>query len=128
MRHRQKCNSELMEMPCDAATRVREGSAGPAQDQRSPRGLGSRRHRAFPLVLSYTSVDGASPLTRWPAALLGLFLAMFAVLALSGPGRLDIVDGHTRYETARSLVDHHDCVIRDPDVWFNVFPGRDGNT
>ena len=25
-----------------------------------------------------------------------------------------------------SLVDHGDLVIRDPDVWFVVFPGRDG--
>jgi hypothetical protein len=56
----------------------------------------------------------------------GQFLAVFAVVALSGPGRIDIVDGQTRYEVARSLVDHGDSVIRDPDVWFGVFPGRDG--
>src|SRR6478672_3633130 len=67
----------------------------------------------------------APPSPHWPLALGGLALSLFAVLAMSGPGRLDIVDGHTRYETARSLVDHHDCVIRDPDVWFNIFPGRD---
>jgi hypothetical protein len=48
------------------------------------------------------------------------------VVALSGPGRIDVVDGQTRYEVARSLVDHGDLVIRDPAVWFVVFPGRDG--
>ena len=56
----------------------------------------------------------------------GLFLTVFAVVALSGPGRIDIVDGQTRYEVARSWVDHGDLVIRDPNVWFVVFPGRDG--
>jgi hypothetical protein len=48
------------------------------------------------------------------------------VVALSGPGRIDVVDGQTRYEVARSLVDHGDLVIRDPNVRFAVFPGRDG--
>jgi hypothetical protein len=55
-----------------------------------------------------------------------LFLFVFAVVALSGPGRIDIVDGQTRYEVARSLVDHGDSQIRDPHVWFVVFPGRNG--
>jgi hypothetical protein len=63
---------------------------------------------------------------RWWIAQAGLFLTVFAMVALSGPGRIDIVDGQTRYEVARSLVDHGDLVIRDPDVWFAVFPGRDG--
>ncbi len=56
----------------------------------------------------------------------GLFLSVFAVVALSGPGRIDIVDGQTRYEVARSLVEHGDSIIRDSNVWFAVFPGRDG--
>jgi hypothetical protein len=64
---------------------------------------------------------------RWWIAEAGLFLTVFAVVALSGPGRIDIVDGQTRYEVARSLVDHGDLIIRDPDVWFVVFPGRDGH-
>jgi hypothetical protein len=63
---------------------------------------------------------------RWWIAEAGLFLTVFAVVALSGPGRIDIVDGQTRYEVARSLVEHGDLVIRDPDVWFGVFPGRAG--
>jgi hypothetical protein len=62
----------------------------------------------------------------WGVALLGQFVLIFAVVALSGPGRIDIVDGQTRYEVARSLVDHGDMVIRDPNVRFVVFPGRDG--
>ena len=62
----------------------------------------------------------------WGLVLVGQFVAVFAVVALSGPGRIDIVDGQTRYEVARSLVEHGDSVIRDPDVRYTVFPGRDG--
>jgi hypothetical protein len=65
-------------------------------------------------------------MARWWIAQAGLLLTVFAVVALSGPGRIDIVDGQTRYEVARSLIDHGDLVIRDPNVWFAVFPGRDG--
>jgi hypothetical protein len=61
----------------------------------------------------------------WPSALLGLGLATFAVVGLSGPGRIDIVDGQTRYEVGRSLVEHGDSVVRDERIWFAVFPGRD---
>ena len=67
-----------------------------------------------------------SCMVRWWIAQAGLFLTVLAVVALSGPGRIDIVDGQTRYELARNLVEHGDSVIRDPDVWFVVFPGRDG--
>ena len=41
-------------------------------------------------------------MVRWWIARAGLFLSVFAVVALSGPGRIDIVDGQTRYEVARS--------------------------
>src|SRR5437667_8037913 len=61
----------------------------------------------------------------WLLALAGLFLLVFAVVALTGPGRIDIVDGQTRYEVGRSLVEHGDSVIRDRDCWFAVIPGRD---
>jgi hypothetical protein len=60
-------------------------------------------------------------------ALFGLFLSVFALLALSGPGRIDIIDGQARYEVARSLVEHGDFKIRDPNVWYPVLPGRDGD-
>ena len=63
---------------------------------------------------------------RWMMALAGLFLAVFAVVALSGPGENDVADGYIRYEVARSLVEHGDVDIRDPKIWFTVFPGRDG--
>ncbi|HEY1379483.1 MAG TPA: hypothetical protein VGF55_21955 [Gemmataceae bacterium] len=66
----------------------------------------------------------ASP--AWPLALAGLFLVVFAALALSGPGRIDINDGQTRYEVARSLLQHGDVVIRDPEVWYPILPGPDG--
>src|SRR3954471_11404418 len=66
----------------------------------------------------------ASP--GWPLALSGLFLFVFGVLALTGPGRIDIIDGQARYEVARSLLDHGDVQIRDPDVWFPILPGPDG--
>jgi hypothetical protein len=62
----------------------------------------------------------------WGLVVAGQFVAVFATLALSGPGRIDIVDGQTRYEVARSLVEHGDSIIRDPDVRYTVFPGRDG--
>lgn len=58
--------------------------------------------------------------------LASLFLFVSAVVCLSGPGRIDIVDGHTRYDVGRSLVEHGDSAVRDPDAWFGVFPGRDG--
>ena len=61
-------------------------------------------------------------------SLTGLFLVVFAVLALNGPGRIDIIDGQARYEVARSLWEHGDVQIRDPEVWFPIVPGPDGKT
>jgi hypothetical protein len=63
---------------------------------------------------------------RWCAALAGLGIFVSAIIALSGPGRIDILDGEARYLTARSLVDHGDPIVRDDKFWFSVFPGRDG--
>jgi hypothetical protein len=57
--------------------------------------------------------------------LTGQVVFVFAAVALSGPGRIDIVDGQTRYEVARSLVEHGDSVIRDKHVEFRVHKGRD---
>src|SRR5947209_6753347 len=76
----------------------------------------------FPVLSWHHAVTAV----RWPLALAGQFLLVTALVALSGPGRIDIVDGQTRYEVARSLVDHGDSVIRDDVVWFAVYPGRDG--
>jgi hypothetical protein len=60
--------------------------------------------------------------------LAGLFFGVFAVLALSGPGRIDINDGQTRYEVARSVYERGDVEIRDPDVWYPILKGPDGKT
>ena len=62
----------------------------------------------------------------WPLALCGQFLLVFTALALSGPGRIDIDDGQTRFEVAQSLVDHGDPAVRDPDLWYTILPGRNG--
>ncbi len=70
--------------------------------------------------------EATIPHGAWLTALLGLFVLVTAVVTLSGPGRLDVIDGEPRYETARSLVEHGDAEIRDPNVTFTVLPGRDG--
>lgn len=69
------------------------------------------------------------PVTRvvWTIALFGLGLFIFAVVALSGPGRIDIVDGQTRFEVGRSLIEHGDSALRDDRISWSRFPGRDGN-
>src|SRR5262245_13852778 len=61
----------------------------------------------------------------WPLAVCGLALTVFAVVALSGPGRIDIVDGQTRFAVGQSLYEYGDSIVRDERVWFMVFPGRD---
>src|SRR5580700_4282933 len=62
----------------------------------------------------------------WPVSLGGLGLFIFALVALTGPGRIDIVDGQTRFEVGRRLALHGDSVLRDDRVWFVSFPGREG--
>lgn len=62
----------------------------------------------------------------WKLALLGQFVSVLTALALSGPGRIDIDDGQTRFEVAQSLVDHGDPVVRDRDLWYTILPGRNG--
>lgn len=63
---------------------------------------------------------------RWPLALAGLWLAIFTVAALTGPGRIDIEDGQARYESGRNLILHGDPGIRDPRIVWHRYPGRDG--
>jgi len=58
--------------------------------------------------------------------LIGQALFVCAIVALSGPGRIDIVDGQTRFEVARNMVEHGDSALRDPRIWWGSFPGRDG--
>lgn len=65
-------------------------------------------------------------LRRAPLTTVGIFMVVFSLLALSGPGRIDIVDGQARFEVAKSIALHGDAVVRNPAVWFSIFPGRDG--
>jgi hypothetical protein len=73
-----------------------------------------------------TETTTAEPRWAWPAAVIGLAAVVFAVVALSGPGRIDIEDGQLRFEAGRSLVTHGDTAIRDPRAVWHRFPGRDG--
>jgi hypothetical protein len=76
--------------------------------------------------MAHRAVGKITKRLHWPVALTGQFFVVFAVVALSSPGRIDIVDGQTRYEVARSLVDHGDSIIRDKACWFAVYDGRNG--
>ena len=72
------------------------------------------------------SADNLSNRWRWRLSLAGLALFVFSIVALSSPGRIDVIDGQTRYEVGRSFVEHGDSIVRDADAWFAVFPGRNG--
>jgi len=65
---------------------------------------------------------------RYLVTLVGVLLVVFGVVALSGPGRIDIMDGQARFEVAKSLALHGDFIVRNPAVWFSVFPGRHGDS
>ena len=47
-------------------------------------------------------------------AALGLFVGLSGLYLLSGPGRIDFIDGQYRYEVARSWLDVGEPVVRDP--------------
>ena len=63
---------------------------------------------------------------RWLIALLGLALATFAIVALTGPGRIDIEDGQARFEAGRNWLLLGRPIITDPRVYWHVMPGRGG--
>ena len=73
-----------------------------------------------------TVESGISSSVGWKMILLGQFVAVFAALGLSGPGRIDIDDGQLRFEVARNVVEHGEPTIDDPGLNFTVLPGRDG--
>jgi len=59
---------------------------------------------------------------------LGIALLVFAIYALSGPGRIDIIDGQLRYEVASNLLKDGRPVLRDPAILSNpmiAVKGRD---
>ena len=73
---------------------------------------------------------GADSTSRRSSAVVcsvGVALVVFAVAAVVAPAGVDIIDGEIRYEVARSLAEHGDFVVRNDDLWFNVFPGRNGD-
>jgi hypothetical protein len=57
----------------------------------------------------------------------GIFLVASVVYSLSGPGRIDIIDGQWRYEVAVNLLTEGRPVIRDPALRWGSRPGRDGS-
>jgi hypothetical protein len=63
---------------------------------------------------------------RWPLALTGLALTVFAVAALTGPGRIDIDDGQARFEAGRGWIEVGRPIATDPRVYWHVLPGRNG--
>jgi hypothetical protein len=63
------------------------------------------------VLASDRAVDPSA--ARWALSLVGLFLAVFGLLFLSGPGRIDIVDGQVRYEVARSMALYGDSLPAD---------------
>jgi hypothetical protein len=67
-----------------------------------------------------TGLSRASVLTA-----LGIFLLVSAVYALTGPGRIDIIDGQYRFEVAHNIVDHASIQIEDPFLGLAV-PGLIG--
>lgn len=70
---------------------------------------------------------------RWPVVArapgitaFGVFLAVAATYTLTGPGRIDIIDGQIRYEVATNLVNEGRPVIRDPALrWAGLPAGHD---
>jgi hypothetical protein len=54
----------------------------------------------------------------------GVFLVFLAIYALSGPGRIDMIDGQYRFEVAWNLVEMGRPVVRD--VFLGARTGLDG--
>jgi hypothetical protein len=63
---------------------------------------------------------------RWLLSLTGLALVVFAVAALTGPGRIDIDDGQARFEAGRGWIETGRPIVTDPRVYWHVLPGCGG--
>lgn len=61
-----------------------------------------------------------------PLMVSGAFMLVAAIYVVSGPGRIDIIDGQFRYEVARNLVLEGRPVLRDPVIRASGAVGRDG--
>jgi hypothetical protein len=57
----------------------------------------------------------------------GFFLVALSTYTLSGPGRIDIIDGQLRYDVTESLLTTGQPVLRDPALLRMGIPGRDGH-
>jgi hypothetical protein len=69
----------------------------------------------------------AAPLRRSDALTAGgMFLSVLAVYLLTGPGRIDMIDGQFRYEVTRSILDGAGFRLRDPALP-RVSVGTDGH-
>src|SRR5262245_12357621 len=58
---------------------------------------------------------------------IGVPLAVGAVYVLSGPGRIDIIDGQLRYDVTESLLTIGQPVLRDPALVRMGIPGANGH-
>lgn len=66
------------------------------------------------------------PASKWRITT-GIFLLVLAVYALTSPGRIDIIDGQTRFDVAYNWLAKGRPILRDP--WISLYlgvPGRDG--
>jgi hypothetical protein len=63
---------------------------------------------------------------RWTTAA-GIFLVISVVYILSGPGRIDMIDGQFRYEVAANLVSEGRPVLHDPALYWGGRSGLDGS-
>ena len=63
--------------------------------------------------------------SQWLTAF-GIFLLVSAAYILSGPGRIDMIDGQFRYEVAANLVKEGRPVVRDPALYWGSRKGRTG--
>ena len=66
----------------------------------------------------------SGPAKRWIAC--GLFLLVLGVYALSGAGRIDMVDGQARYDVAYNWLVNGRPILTDKWMSFMSVPGRDG--
>jgi hypothetical protein len=56
----------------------------------------------------------------------GILLVVSVAYALSGPGRIDMIDGQFRYEVAVNIMNDGHPVIRDPALRWGSLTGRHG--
>lgn len=68
-----------------------------------------------------------SPGAAWLAAACGAALVVFAAYALTGPGRIDMIDGQMRYEVGVRWLEEGRPVVKDGALMFTAVTGKDGS-